>query len=119
MDLLLLAPDLQETLLFLPAAPGRDPIHLRELRYLCQTPIWAEQRERWAEIGVMVPMPVPRKMAMPGSILERTSSGETTLYFHMNFHLFYLYGLHVKVSCRYIIRHCIKGFDARYELASY
>jgi hypothetical protein len=58
MDLLLLAPDLQETLLFLPAAPGRDPIHLRELRYLCQTPIWAEQRERWAEIGVVVPMPV-------------------------------------------------------------
>jgi hypothetical protein len=36
-------------------------------------------------------------MAIPGSILERTSSGETTLYFHMNFHLFYLFGLHVKI----------------------
>jgi len=33
-------------------------IHLRELRYVCQTPIWAEQRERWAEMGVVVPMPV-------------------------------------------------------------
>jgi hypothetical protein len=58
MDLLLLAPDLQEALLFLPVSPGRDPIHLRELRYVCQTPVWAEQRERWAEMGVVVPMPV-------------------------------------------------------------
>jgi hypothetical protein len=39
----LLAPDLQETLLFLPAAPGRDPIHLKELRYVCQTPVWAQE----------------------------------------------------------------------------
>ena len=53
MDLLLLAPDLQEALLFLPAAEsGYDPIHLKELRYVCQTPIWAEQRARWLELGV-------------------------------------------------------------------
>ena len=58
MDLLLLAPDLQETLLFLPAAPGREPIHLKELRYVCRTPVWAEQRERWAEMGVVRPMPM-------------------------------------------------------------
>ena len=58
MDLLLLAPDLQETLLFLPAAPGRDPIHLKELRHVCQTPVWAEQRRRWTEIGAVIPMPV-------------------------------------------------------------
>jgi hypothetical protein len=38
---------------------------------------------------------------MPGSILERTSSGETTLFFHMNFHLFYLYGLYVKFKPLY------------------
>jgi hypothetical protein len=52
LDLLLLAPDLQETLLFLPPSPGRDPIHLRELRYVCQTPLWSEQRKRWLELGV-------------------------------------------------------------------
>jgi hypothetical protein len=37
-------------------------------------------------------MPVPKKIAMPGSILERISSGETTLYFHINFTFFYLFG---------------------------
>jgi hypothetical protein len=52
MDLLLLAPDIQEALLFLPPVEGgHDPIHVRELRYLCQTPVWAEQRKRWAEVG--------------------------------------------------------------------
>ncbi|MBI5546764.1 MAG: hypothetical protein HY901_23010 [Deltaproteobacteria bacterium] len=53
MDLLLLAPDIQEALLFLPSGErGHDPIHLRELRYVCQAPVWAEQRARWAELGV-------------------------------------------------------------------
>lgn len=53
MDLLLLAPDIQEALLFLPGAEsGRDPVTLRELRYVCQTPVWAEQRVRWAELAV-------------------------------------------------------------------
>lgn len=51
MDLLLLAPDIQEQLLDLPPIErSRDPITLRELRYVCQTPIWAEQRRRWREI---------------------------------------------------------------------
>jgi hypothetical protein len=51
MDLLLLAPDIQEALLFLPPVEGgHDPIHLRELRYVCQAPEWAEQRRRWMEI---------------------------------------------------------------------
>jgi hypothetical protein len=49
MALLLLAPDLQEQLLFLPkTVRGRDPITLRALRPVCATPIWEEQRERWA-----------------------------------------------------------------------
>ncbi len=37
MDLLLLAPDLQETLPFVPPSPGRRRINLLELRYVCQT----------------------------------------------------------------------------------
>ncbi len=53
MDLLHLAPDIQEALLFPPGAEqGRDPLTLRELRYVCQTPVWAEQRARWAELEV-------------------------------------------------------------------
>ena len=55
MDLLLLAPDIQEALLFLPPVErGYAPIHLREPRYVCQTPLWQEQRRRWAELGVVV-----------------------------------------------------------------
>ncbi len=54
MDLLLLAPDIQEALLFLPGAgQGRDPITIREMRYVCQPVSWAEQRARWAELGVV------------------------------------------------------------------
>ena len=52
MDLLLLAPDIQEALLYLPACEGRDPITLREMRYVCQPTNWAEQRARWAELGI-------------------------------------------------------------------
>ncbi|MBI5546095.1 MAG: hypothetical protein HY901_19565 [Deltaproteobacteria bacterium] len=59
MDLLLLAPDIQEALLFLPPVErGHDPIHLRELRYVCQTPIWAEQRARWLELKDTLPTEV-------------------------------------------------------------
>jgi hypothetical protein len=50
MDLLLLAPDIQEDLLLLPQAEHRDPVTLRGFRYVMQTPVWAEQRKRWAEI---------------------------------------------------------------------
>jgi hypothetical protein len=51
MDLTLLAPDIQEALLFLPAAEkGHDVVTLRTMRYVCATPFWHEQRERWTEI---------------------------------------------------------------------
>lgn len=50
MDLLLLAPDIQEELLFLPrTVHGRDPVTLRRMRHVCATPTWQEQRARWAE----------------------------------------------------------------------
>jgi len=68
MDLLLLAPDIQEALLFLPgAASGHDPIHLRELRYVCQTPIWAEQRLRWAELAQTFPTEGEKAVVMPAA----------------------------------------------------
>ena len=50
MDLTLLAPDIQEALLFLPPSTGHDAVSLRALRYVCATPLWHEQRQRWAEI---------------------------------------------------------------------
>ena len=51
MNLLLLAPDIQEDLLFLPRVErGRCPIHLRQLQPIAQTHDWQEQRELWAEL---------------------------------------------------------------------
>jgi hypothetical protein len=51
MNLLLLAPDVLEELLFLPSVErGYDPITLREFGYVLQTPVWTEQRARWVEI---------------------------------------------------------------------
>jgi hypothetical protein len=46
-NLLALAPDIQESLLFLPAVErGRDPIHLGLLQSLA-TPDWHQQRCLW------------------------------------------------------------------------
>ena len=51
MNLLLLAPDIQEEILFLPRTiHGRDPITERMVRTVCATPVWGEQRRRWASI---------------------------------------------------------------------
>ncbi|MFN0054059.1 MAG: hypothetical protein ACKV0T_17915 [Planctomycetales bacterium] len=48
MDLLLLAPDIQEALLFLPAVEtGDDPVHERQLRGIVAVPDWGKQRRMW------------------------------------------------------------------------
>src|SRR5262245_51913909 len=48
MNLLLLAPDIQEALLFLPRTPrGRDPLILRDLQPLAAVTDWTEQRRLW------------------------------------------------------------------------
>jgi hypothetical protein len=48
MNLLVLAPDIQEALLFLPRTErGRDPIHLRQLQPLAAVPEWGQQRSLW------------------------------------------------------------------------
>ena len=52
MDLLLLAPDIQEEILFLPPREsGRDAITLRKMRAVCAAAGWREQRERWKGIA--------------------------------------------------------------------
>lgn len=49
MDLLLLAPDIQEQLLFLPPIEnGQDPIHERRLRAIAAVLDWRKQRRIWA-----------------------------------------------------------------------
>jgi hypothetical protein len=51
MNLLFLAPDIQEEILFLPpATEGPAPVTERELRPLLKTLVWSEQRERWAAL---------------------------------------------------------------------
>ncbi|HTU17696.1 MAG TPA: hypothetical protein VMG10_06490 [Gemmataceae bacterium] len=50
MNLLYLAPDLQEALLFLPRTQrGRDPIILRDLQSIAAKRDWREQRRLWAK----------------------------------------------------------------------
>ena len=51
MNLLQLAPDLQEALLFLPRTlRGRDPIHLRLLQPIAAEPDWQQQRQLWQQL---------------------------------------------------------------------
>ena len=48
LNLRLLAPDIQEALLFLPRTErGRDPMHLGELQRLTLVVDWKEQRKLW------------------------------------------------------------------------
>ena len=50
MNLLQLAPEIQETLLYLPRIDhGRESVTERVLRRLVDTPDWREQRRMWAE----------------------------------------------------------------------
>lgn len=51
MNLLHLAPDIQEAILFLPRVEqGRDPITERDLRPVAALPDWRKQRGDWREI---------------------------------------------------------------------
>ena len=51
MNLLHLAPDIQEAILFLPRVhSGRDPVHLDHLQALTSILDWRMQRRRWHEM---------------------------------------------------------------------
>ncbi len=51
MNLLHLAPDIQEELLFLPRVlSGRDPIHEKQLRRICAIINWVTQRGVWGRL---------------------------------------------------------------------
>jgi hypothetical protein len=52
MNLLLLAPDIQEEILFLPkTVEGHDPIKLKHLQPICLEMDWGRQRERWGKLA--------------------------------------------------------------------
>lgn len=69
MNLLMLAPDLQEQILLLPPVEfGRDPLKEWQVRSVAKQPIWAKQRRRWRALGLPT-MPKPEKpvVAQPQS----------------------------------------------------
>ena len=47
LDLALLAPDIQEEILFLEAVDGKEPVTERALREVVRHPSWSEQRKAW------------------------------------------------------------------------
>ena len=55
MNLLFLAPDLQEKLLFLPTFEcGRNPLTEKQLRPITATSEWLQQRRMWARVSTWV-----------------------------------------------------------------
>ena len=51
MDHLLLAPGIQEALLFLPPTDGKcGPVRERGLCYICAVPDWRKQRGMWGSL---------------------------------------------------------------------
>lgn len=52
MNLTVLAPDIQEQILYLPRVElGRDPVKEWQLRPIAATPDWAKQRRMWREVS--------------------------------------------------------------------
>lgn len=58
MNLLHLAPDIQESLLFLPPVRGRDGcVSERDLRNVAARPRWCQQRIHVSRLGVRIELP--------------------------------------------------------------
>lgn len=56
MSLLLLAPDIQEEILFLPRSDGgRDPIREKAVRPIAAVPDWRKQRVMWRDLKAALP----------------------------------------------------------------
>jgi len=56
MNLLYLAPDIQEAILHLPrVTSGKDPISERDVRPIAAEPDWRKQRRLWATLATRLP----------------------------------------------------------------
>ncbi|MDD5308699.1 MAG: hypothetical protein PHU25_15385 [Deltaproteobacteria bacterium] len=53
LDLLLLAPDIQEEILFSEVEPGYHPINEHALRWVVQARDWPTQRARWRDLNAV------------------------------------------------------------------
>jgi hypothetical protein len=53
LDLLLLAPDIQEEILFAKVEPGYHPINEHALRWVVQARDWPTQRARWRDLNAV------------------------------------------------------------------
>ena len=61
MNLFLLAPDIQEEILFLPkTVAGHDPINLRHLKAVALEMSWERQRSKWITLTGNTPRKVIR-----------------------------------------------------------
>ena len=67
-NLTLLAPDIQEAILFLdPVVKGRDPLTERDLRPLVAEPGWGRQRALWKAL------PAQRGRSVPATRRQQTA----------------------------------------------
>jgi len=57
MNLLLLAPDIQEEVLSLEFAVGREPVTERSLRQVLVSLCWEDQRVVWGEVNMTIESP--------------------------------------------------------------
>ncbi len=73
LNLTLLAPDIQEAILFLPRVRrGRDPLRETHLREVAALADWSGQRRKWAQVLVKasVPTGLPRVRGKPVEALS-------------------------------------------------
>jgi hypothetical protein len=69
MNLLNLAPDIQEALLFLPrTTSGRDMFREKELRSIARVPYWNRQRKMWTKLKA------DKELAPQPSLADRSES---------------------------------------------
>ncbi len=74
-NLTLLAPDIQEAILFLdPVVKGRDPITERDLRPLVAEPDWTRQRALWTPLTARCGRSVPATRRQQTARLGRLST---------------------------------------------
>ncbi len=82
MNLLHLAPDIQEELLFLPLVThGRDPITEKQLRRVCAEADWPKQRKRWGELRVSASVEASMIEVQSGSkaLLGKNQNGKKAI----------------------------------------
>ena len=64
LDLILLAPDIQEQVLALEAVDGREPFSERVLREVLRAMEWKEQRRLWIAVGQVVRAPPTHRLTI-------------------------------------------------------